>query len=136
MDSNSTSYDRAEDVYAGGEGREGVGYYAACSWFLRFRFWMKNGFPGLNHPRTGPRRDWYFIAKQPALAPHLALRIALVTVPRVSRSCERFPDGFDLHLLQDRGRVRGGRGKEGGGRLKRWRPVDERERVHGNPLPR
>ena len=24
----------------------------------------------------------------------------LITVPRVSRSCERFPDGFDLHLLQ------------------------------------
>ena len=23
----------------------------------------------------------------------------LVTVPRVSRSCEHFPDGFDLHLL-------------------------------------
>ena len=22
-----------------------------------------------------------------------------ITVPRVSRSCERFPDGFDLHLL-------------------------------------
>jgi len=29
-----------------------------------------------------------------------ALRIVLVTVPRVSRSCEHFPDGFDLHLLQ------------------------------------
>ena len=24
----------------------------------------------------------------------------LVAVPRVSRSCEHFPDGFDLHLLQ------------------------------------
>ena len=51
-------------------------------------------------------RDWYFIAKQPAPVPHLAhpegcaaLRIWLVTVPRVSRSCEHFPDGFDLHLL-------------------------------------
>ena len=51
-------------------------------------------------------RDWYFIAEQPAPAPHLAqpegcavLRIVLVTVPRVSRSCEQFPDGFDLHLL-------------------------------------
>jgi hypothetical protein len=49
----------------------------------------------------------YFIAAQTAPAPHLAhlkgcaaLRIVLVTVPRVSRSCERFPDGFDLHLLQ------------------------------------
>ena len=26
------------------------------------------------------------------------LRIVLVTVPRVSRSCEHFPYGFDLHL--------------------------------------
>ena len=49
--------------------------------------------------------DWYFIAEQPAPAPHLAhpegcdaLRNVLVTVPRVSRSCEHFPDGFDLHL--------------------------------------
>ena len=25
-----------------------------------------------------------------------ALRIVLVTAPRVSRSCEHFPDGFDL----------------------------------------
>ena len=51
-------------------------------------------------------RDWYFIAEQPAPAPHLphlggcaALGIVLVTVTRVSRSCERFPDEFDLHLL-------------------------------------
>ena len=51
-------------------------------------------------------RDWYFIAEQPALAPHLAHpegcavpRIVLVTVPRVSRSCEHFSDGFDLHTL-------------------------------------
>ena len=54
-----------------------------------------------------PLRDWYFIAEQPAPAPHLAhpegcaaLRIVLVTVPCASRSCEHFPDGFDLHLLQ------------------------------------
>ena len=40
------------------------------------------------------------------LQPHLAHlegcaapRIVLITVPRVSRSCEHFPDGFDLHLL-------------------------------------
>ena len=53
-----------------------------------------------------PNRDWYFIAEQPAPAPHLAhpegcaaLRIVLATVPRVSRSCEHFPNGFDLHLL-------------------------------------
>ena len=52
------------------------------------------------------KRDWYFTAEKPAPAQHLAhpegcaaLRIVLVTVPRVSRSCEHFPDGFDLHLL-------------------------------------
>ena len=51
--------------------------------------------------------DWYFLAGQPAPATHLAhpegcaaLRIVLVTVPRVSRSFEIFPDGFDPHLLQ------------------------------------
>ena len=53
------------------------------------------------------QRDWYFIAKPTVPAPHLAhpegrsaLRIVLVTVPRVCRSCEHLPDGFDLHLLQ------------------------------------
>ena len=58
-------------------------------------------------------RDRYFIAEQLAPAPHLALpggcaalRIVLVTVPRVSRSCEHFPDGFDLHLLRLRGLAR------------------------------
>ena len=52
-------------------------------------------------------RDLYFIAEQPAPVPHLAhpegcaaLRIVPVTVPRVSRTCEHFPDGFDLPLLQ------------------------------------
>ena len=51
------------------------------------------------------QRDWYLTAVQPAPAPHLAHpegcaapRIVLVTVPRVSRSCEHFFDGFDLHL--------------------------------------
>ena len=51
-------------------------------------------------------RDWYSIDEQPAPAPHLAhpegcaaQRIVLVTVPHVSRSCDPFPDGFDLHLL-------------------------------------
>ena len=29
-----------------------------------------------------------------------ALRILRVTVPRVSRSCEHFPGGFDLHLQE------------------------------------
>ena len=58
------------------------------------------------------QRDWYCIAEQPAPALHLAhknecaaLRIVLVTVPRVSRSCEHFPDGLDLHLLQSPGAV-------------------------------
>ena len=43
-----------------------------------------------------------FITEQPASAPHLAhpeecaaIRIVLVTVSRVSRSCELVPDGFD-----------------------------------------
>jgi len=47
------------------------------------------------------QRDWYCIADQPAPAPHLAhpercaaLRIVLVTVPRVSRSCEHLPCPF------------------------------------------
>ena len=51
----------------------------------------------------GLKSDWYFIAELPALAPypaHLggyaALRIVIVTVPRGSRSCEIFLDGFDL----------------------------------------
>ena len=51
-------------------------------------------------------RDWYFFAEQPASAPRLAhpegcgaLRIVLLTVPRVSRSCEHCPNGLDLHLL-------------------------------------
>ena len=57
--------------------------------------------------RLPAQRGWCLIAEQPAPAPHLAypagcaaLRIVLVTVPRVSRSCEHFPDGFDLHLLR------------------------------------
>ena len=48
----------------------------------------------------------YFIVEQPASIPHRAhpegcavLRSVLVTVPRVSRSCEHVPDEFDLHLL-------------------------------------
>ena len=52
-------------------------------------------------------RDWYFVAEQPAPAPHLAhpegcaaLRIVPVTVPRASRSCKHFQDGSDVHLLQ------------------------------------
>ena len=52
--------------------------------------------------RTSSRQR---LVMQPAPAPRLApsegyaaLRIVLVTVPRVSRSCEHSPDGFDLHL--------------------------------------
>ena len=81
--------------------------------------------PALNHgslhsrPLTPPPLDasaWHpkpetskrgrcLIAQQPAPAPHLAhpegyaaLRIVLITLPCVSRSCEHVPDGFDLHL--------------------------------------
>ena len=61
-------------------------------------------FPG-SLTSTFLERGWYFIAEQPAPAPHLAHpkgcavpRIVLATVPRVSRSCEHFPDGFDLNL--------------------------------------
>jgi hypothetical protein len=42
-------------------------------------------------------RDWSFIAKQPASVPHM-LRIVPRTVLRVGRSCENFPDGFELYL--------------------------------------
>ena len=56
------------------------------------------------------QRDWYVIAGQQAPAPHLAhpegraaIRIVLVAVPRVSRSCEHFPNGFDLWGLSFRG---------------------------------
>ena len=59
-----------------------------------------------NYALRPTQRDWYFIAEQPAPAPHLAhprgcaaLRIVLIAMPRVSRSCEHFLDGFDLHLL-------------------------------------
>jgi hypothetical protein len=52
------------------------------------------------------QRDWYFSAEKTAPAPHLAHpegyaapRFVLVTVPRISRSCEHFAVGFDLHLL-------------------------------------
>jgi len=52
------------------------------------------------------QRDWYVVAQKPAPELHLAhpqgraaLLIVLVTVPRVSRSCEHFGDAFDLHLL-------------------------------------
>ena len=71
-------------------------------------------------------RDCYFIAEQAAPAPHLAhpegcaaLRILLVTVPRASRSCEHFPDGFDLHLLPFTERLcpQRGRGSLGGAGL-------------------
>jgi len=59
-------------------------------------------------PLAALRKDWYLIAiaKQPAPAPHLAHsegcdapRVVQVTVPRVSRSCEQFSDGFKNHLL-------------------------------------
>ena len=84
-------------------------------WILlqRIKVWVtgRGGFEDVwGHTRfipcPGCQRDRYFIAGQPAPAPHLAhqkgcatLRIVLVTVPRVSRSCEHSPEGFDLNLL-------------------------------------
>jgi hypothetical protein len=66
--------------------------------------------PQTQNPKPGtlrPKCDWYFVAEQPAPAPHLAhpegcaaLRIVLLTVLRASRSCEHFSDGFDLHVLR------------------------------------
>ena len=56
----------------------------------------------------GVQGDWYFVAEQPAPAPHLAhpercatLRIVLVTLPRVSRSCEH--SGVQRHPLAGEG---------------------------------
>ena len=61
----------------------------------------------LEHTGPGAQRDWYCNAEEPAPAPHLAhpercaaLSIVLVTVPRLSRSCQHFSDGFHLRLLQ------------------------------------
>ena len=45
-----------------------------------------------------PQERSVFIAEQPESAPHM-LRILPHTVPRVGRSYEHFPDGFDRHLL-------------------------------------
>ena len=47
-------------------------------------------------PRNEPAER---LAKKTASAPHM-LRIVPQTVPRVGRSYEHFPDGFELHLLQ------------------------------------
>ena len=75
--------------------------------------------------------DRYSIAEQPAPAPHLAhpagcaaLRILLVTVPRVSRSSEDFPDGFDFHPLLGNLHfgAAGGRRPEHVKGLERWIP--------------
>ena len=51
----------------------------------------------------GGSRDWYFNAQKSALAPHrarperrAALRIVLITVPRVNRSYEHFSHRFNL----------------------------------------
>ena len=56
---------------------------------------------GRRRVRGKNERDWYLIVEEPAPASHLAhpegcaaLRIVLLTVPRVSRACEHFPDAF------------------------------------------
>ena len=53
------------------------------------------------------QRNWYLIAEQPVPVLHLAhpegfvaLRIVLVTVPRVSRSCEQATGSRRLCLTQ------------------------------------
>ena len=53
-------------------------------------------------------RDWNFIAEQPHLAHperYAALRIVLVTVPRVSRSCELLRERERCVCEKERGRV-------------------------------
>ena len=66
---------------------------------VRKRYARSGGGAAASH-----KHDWYFIAEEPAPAPHpegcATLHIVLGTVPRVSRPYEYFPDGFDLHLLQ------------------------------------
>ena len=47
-----------------------------------------------------PSRDWYFPGRTTSTSTAhpegcAVQRIVLVTVPRVSRSCDHFPDGFD-----------------------------------------
>ena len=66
------------------------------------RSFCKSQFPhkSVNLPLDDMAGDWQFIAEQPASAPHI-LRIVPPTLPRVGRSYERFPDGFELHLLSD-----------------------------------
>ena len=56
--------------------------------------------PAASRTCVASQRDWYFIAKQSASAPHM-LRIVPHTVPRVGRSYQHFPDGFELHLLTE-----------------------------------
>ena len=89
-----------------GRGAHVSNVFDCFSWVFDTREESTPGLLVLRRPDLLIQRDWYFIAEQPAPAPHLAhpegcaaLRIVLVTVPRVSRSCELFPDGFDLHLL-------------------------------------
>ena len=67
------------------------------------RLWSRNVGCQLEDSRS--EKDWYFMAEQPAPAPHRARPdgraapcFVLFTLPRVSRSCELFPNGSDLHL--------------------------------------
>ena len=67
------------------------------------RLWSRNVGCQLEDSRS--ESDWYLMAEQPAPALHRARpdgraapRFALVTVPRVGRSCELFPNGSDLNL--------------------------------------
>ena len=90
--------------FLGGEqmDTEGSDFWLACNTPIsNLPVWFTSG--GEWEPRTS---DLYFIAEQTASAPHnahpegcAALCIVLVSVPRVSRSCEHYPDGFDPHFL-------------------------------------
>ena len=87
-----------------------------CKTTVKARFWsclepfpvqhFRNAF-SIDSGAQFEESDWYDIFEQTAPAPHLAhpegcaaVRIVPVTVPRASRSCKHFQDGFDVHLLQ------------------------------------
>ena len=76
-------------------------------WPIFERFYEPTAIPDIGRVIPGIMKDSYFAAGQPAPAPHhvhpegcAAQRIVLVTVPRVSRACEHFSDGFDFRLLR------------------------------------
>ena len=101
---------RWEDLFSGlGDWAWGLGLGVGVDkgHLINIAFNVERRSPANNTAGGREMKNWCFIAEKPAPAPHLAhpegcaaLRIVLVTVHRVSRSCEHFPDGFDLPLLQ------------------------------------